>query len=342
MAYNRGNYPHGTVGDRMRLQDLMVLVNQGASFAEICEKIGYSNESAARRAIQRARKKISLPDRKYGVEIEFFGITREEAVEALRTAGIDVQSEGYNHNTVSYWKLVGDASVSGTGLELVSPPLSGIDGLATVEVAMDALRNAGGRTDRTCGLHVHLDFNNNTADEIIRFAGMYADRQDAFDLVVSASRRGTRNQWCQPTTPNEVERAAAALRSRAGINMNRYRKINLMSYAKYGTVEVRHHQGTLNPTKAVAWIRLLLAFAEAAVANMPLPLSLAGMLHHLTKGAGLYLVAAEFLSRRAVRDFGFADRIGSADDPCHEGPVRPDEPEPTCTCDFCGTSSRAF
>ena len=38
-------------------------------------------------------------DRKFGVELELVGITREQAVRALTGVGITVREEGYNHET---------------------------------------------------------------------------------------------------------------------------------------------------------------------------------------------------------------------------------------------------
>ena len=36
--------------------------------------------------------------------------------------------------------------------------------------------------------------------------------------------------------------------------ISRYRKMNLQSFSKYGTVEIRQHQGTLNWLKIVNWM----------------------------------------------------------------------------------------
>ena len=67
-------------------------------------------------------------DRKFGIELELIGITREQAIAALTGVGIEVREEGYNHETRRHWKIVSDASVRG-GFELVSPVLQGDAGL---------------------------------------------------------------------------------------------------------------------------------------------------------------------------------------------------------------------
>jgi hypothetical protein len=43
---------------------------------------------------------------------------------------------------------------------------------------------------------------------------------------------------------------------------DRYRSLNLQSFGLYGTVEIRQHQGTLNATKALAWV----AYGQAMIA----------------------------------------------------------------------------
>jgi Putative amidoligase enzyme len=335
------NYPHGSVGDRMRLNDLMRLMEQGASFRQIAEEIGYVNEQGARRAVNRARKAMlasvaTFTTRQFGVEIEMNGISRRAALDALLAAGIDAQDIGYTHSVVSYWKVLTDASVGGTGLEIVSPPLSGQAGLDQLTKVMDTLAAAGGTVDQSCGMHVHLDMAGLTADQIIGFVGFYADRQESLDMVLAKSRRGDRNNYCRSISPDEVASAAVGIRAGGtGLYVQRYRKINVMSYPQYGTIEVRHHQGTLSATKAVAWIRLLQSMVIAGSQGLSAPLSLAGMLATLVAQAGLDEASAQFLTARAEA-FGFGDRIGSATDE----PVSPPEVTPAdaaCTCAGCST-----
>ena len=54
-------------------------------------------------------------DRKFGIELELIGITREQAIAALTRVGTEVREEGYNHETRRHWKIVSDASVGASG-----------------------------------------------------------------------------------------------------------------------------------------------------------------------------------------------------------------------------------
>jgi hypothetical protein len=49
--------------------------------------------------------------------------------------------------------------------------------------------------------------------------------------------------------------------------MDRYRALNFNAYAKYGTVEVRQHQGTLNADKIINWVKFGQSVIAAAVAG---------------------------------------------------------------------------
>jgi hypothetical protein len=47
-------------------------------------------------------------NKKFGVEIESYGVPKNKLIQALRTAGINVQEENYNHITRPHWKIVSD------------------------------------------------------------------------------------------------------------------------------------------------------------------------------------------------------------------------------------------
>ena len=95
-------------------------------------------------------------DRKFGVELEIVGISKELAIRALAAVDIEAHDAGYTHMTTRDWKIVSDASVH-RGFELVSPVLEGEEGLETLRTAAQALADAGATANRSCGLHVHID-----------------------------------------------------------------------------------------------------------------------------------------------------------------------------------------
>lgn len=201
---------------------------------------------------------------KIGVEIEFFGVTPETVVSALTERNINVEYMGYTHQVVSTWKLVTDVSVNsyGTGirkgLELVSPILHGDEGLDELEWVLDTLNNIGAMVDKTCGVHIHHDIADYTAQNLISLHNLYYNFSKGIDSIMPQSRRASNNQYCKPLTQTTMRRVnqCTNIRDIAYATSTRYLKLNCQSYVKYGTVEFRQHSGTTDFQKLEAWIVL--------------------------------------------------------------------------------------
>jgi hypothetical protein len=271
---------------------------------------------------------IQIPsNRTFGFEAEFFNIRPEVAVEALRAVGIDVNYERYNHNVTASWKIVTDASVTsrgtglGHGLELVSPILRGIEGLEMASKSVGALLNAGARVDRTCGLHLHVGMDNLVGAEIMKVIDLYIANQKNINQILANSRH--ENRFCPSFDPNDrinsrygsgviaeynaIANAFNGAVSEADLNssrialrnINRYRAINAHAYSKYGTIEFRQHQGTLNGEKLTSWIQFVLALIEKAVAIEDAKTNF-GSLEAMVDEINLPNNVGQFLKTRAV------------------------------------------
>lgn len=208
----------------------------------------------------------------FGVEIELVGLYQDEAARVLRDAGIDARSEQYNHRTPTYWKVTYDASVGG-GCEVVSPPLPFEDAsFAIIENVTRALRNAGARINRSCGLHVHVGVRDLPRESIMNYADSYIERQASMDRLVSNSRRGSRNpllsHWRGGVTgarwSTVRDEFMNGCRGWTRDDSRRYHTVNPFSFVKYGTLEFRQHQGTLSARKIRAWVEMLFALRTAA------------------------------------------------------------------------------
>lgn len=202
--------------------------------------------------------------RTFGVEIEFKG-DRGEVATQMRALGLSVVVVGYTHDVMSAWKLTTDASAE---WELVSPILKGRQGLEDLKRACQALNVAGARVDKSCGLHIHHCINDYSVEDAKSLFATYAKTEKVMDTFVSASRRGSDNRFCQPVangvngTYGNVQEFLNKLRTVKTIQQlnnfftTRYLKLNFQSYVKYGTVEFRQHQGTIDFTKMYNWILL--------------------------------------------------------------------------------------
>lgn len=265
----------------------------------------------ARRARSSRRRQTRVPGmtrsalgtaRRFGVEFEC-GIPSNVGRDGIRRA---LAAEG-----LTGWTIKGDGSLSIPGMvgtEIVSPPLSGDDGEEQVRKAARALRSVGAVVNRTCGTHVHHDIADLSVEEIKRVARSWFNNQGLINGLVSPSRRGLDGSgYCQPLQPGEVARIeqATTLDSIRSLPIGRYRTLNLTSYGRYGTVEIRQHQGTLDAEKVISWMRFGQAIIDTAKTQPTMgPAStMRSMFEYL--GDRLNETARTFLLGRAV-EFGLA------------------------------------
>jgi len=194
---------------------------------------------------RRGEKKLG----KFGIEIEAFGVPKATLVSALRAAGINAGQEFYNHDTRSYWKVISDCSIRGNmPFELVSPVLNGQDGLDQIDKVCEVLDSLDAKVNRSCGLHVHHDVETYKfkADNLSRVLDVYRKMEKTVDSFLAPSRRGNNNSYCKSLinySNDSIERRGC-----------RYYKVNLQAFQRHGTVEFRHHQGTVNADKIKNWV----------------------------------------------------------------------------------------
>jgi hypothetical protein len=222
-----------------------------------------------------------LPDMTYGIEIECFmpvGMGLERLAVIVNASGVPCHHETYNHTLRTHWKVVSDGSLGDyvRGAEVVSPVLRGEEGLTQIKKVCDALVAAGCTVRRSCGLHVHVGAQNAGIDFFKNLAAIYAKYEGAVQTFLAPSRAD--NMYAAPIAHRVVREraridAAQTLEAtmeylgaprRSGRNGRRYSTLNFSSYWQHGTVEFRHHQGTVEARKAINWVKLCLRMAGAA------------------------------------------------------------------------------
>lgn len=213
-------------------------------------------------------------NRTFGVEIEFFlgcssrpGAFAEEVAQVVREHGIECYVESYNHTTRPHWKIITDSSVSYEGLEIVSPPLRGQDGLNQLKKVLEALNKAGAKVNRTCGVHVHHDASDFTLRTFKNLYGIYARFEDCIDELVVEDRRGNRNSYCASpgTDLEQLKKAKSVDEIVDRMYPSRYIKLNCQSFRRHGTIEFRQLGGTLEYQEIMSWIVLTQMMVERAV-----------------------------------------------------------------------------
>ena len=239
---------------------------------------------------------------RFGIEIEFTGITRERAAEETakviggraRYAGTFYQTWEVEQNDGRVWKLMRDGSlrcerkengrtVYADGMhsvELVSPILTYREDIETLQDIVRALRKAGGFANNSCGVHVHLDGAGHDARSIRNFVNIIASRNDLFyralDIESSRARfcRKMDDDLVSEMKPQEAHHPFPIegiwYKGYSGTREKHYfyHFLNLHSFLHgHGTVELRGFNGTLHAGEIRSYIVLALALNHQSLAQ---------------------------------------------------------------------------
>ena len=146
----------------------------------------------------------------FGVEVEMTGITREKAAkivaEVLGTTPPCPDSTCYHTRIIAdqaarKWKVMRDSSIEpkrndGTRdnldeyrVEFVTPPLKYED-LELLQNIIRKFRENGAKSDKSCGIHIHVDGANHNPQSLRKLVNFMTSRQDliyeAFEIVYRA------------------------------------------------------------------------------------------------------------------------------------------------------------
>lgn len=214
-------------------------------------------------------------NRKFGVEIEFFGAQDQTLKQNFVNSGLEIRIESYNHTTRPHWKFVSDSSILGLNAkELVSPVLQGKSGLTEFRKACKALRISNAKVNKTCGVHVHLDANDYSVENFKTLLKNQYIIEAQIDKMMPSSRRGNANRYCQgfrrnsKTTFFQKIDNCQTVRELSNIFRTRYFKLNLQSFQRHGTVEFRQHGASTNFLKIKNWILICARLVEFSKQNI--------------------------------------------------------------------------
>lgn len=245
-----------------------------------------------------------LRNQKFGVEIEFTGITREMAARAVQEiVGGTISAprrDAYYTRTIKdsqrrIWKVMRDSSITpkrNVGLdnldeykvEFVTPPLKYED-IETLQNIVRKFKEIGGVPHSSCGIHIHIDGANHTATSLRKMINFMHSRQE---IIYEALNIGARkDRWCKPICKNlydTMKKESNLTKDKAeqiwyseandhyfgGIahnhyNATRYHALNLHSFFSKGTVEFRLFNSTLHAGRVKAYIQFCLAMSAWAI-----------------------------------------------------------------------------
>jgi hypothetical protein len=100
-------------------------------------------------------------------------------------------------------------------------------------------------SNRSCGMHVHLDMRNRDAELC------YKNLFNVQDLMLASQPIARRsNTYCKPNT----DKALKLSQFKTG---ERYKVINTDSYEKHSTIEIRLHEGATKFKDIYNWVKFL-------------------------------------------------------------------------------------
>ena len=111
-----------------------------------------------------------------------------------------------------------------------------------IKKVCDILKEGEAKVNNSCGLHVHLDARNKNYD--VMFHNLVSCLGVLNKLV--PHNRINATHYCKQNTTTNMKATS-----------DRYQAINPTSYAKYKTIEVRLHSGTVNATKIINFVHIL-------------------------------------------------------------------------------------
>ena len=236
--------------------------------------------------------------KRFGIEIELTGITKDTAANAVKEiVGGRLQHTRDSYNTIKInatdgrtWKIMNDSSIRkqskwgntedrAYSVELVSPILTA-DDIDKVQEIVRALRASGGKTNSTCGIHIHLDGADHNVQSIKNFINIIASKND---LLYKALQIKEGMRWCKKMDQRlitEIQKKKLKTMQQikdiwynernAGFHshydQSRYHFLNLHSYFEGNhTVELRGFNSTLHAGKVKAYILLALAINNQAL-----------------------------------------------------------------------------
>ena len=262
-------------------------------------------------------------DQTFGVELEFCSnVSGDEINEGLRGLGLmaPVEGDGSRYSmsgrNISYsnWNITYDTSVRGRGfsygLEIVSPILSGRNGLKDLKKVMDYLTTLEKakkiKVNKTCGTHVHFSKNNwQSYNEFqgYEFFKTYAMNEHIIDLIQPVSRRGDSGRYCKS--------CLNAINNSSYSPSGRYYKVNMSHIRTRGTVEVRQHSGTVDFEKMASWIHLMTALLNKSTKLLSSSKRYQ-TLNEMMEDLGVESCVKEFLKKRFKKLNGYVEELAVA------------------------------
>ncbi len=244
---------------------------------------------------------MDLRDQRFGIEIEFTGITREQAAKVVARYFHITESRVVNRHSNfeitdeqnRVWKIVYDGSIvakmrtsnrekvaapESYKVEFVSP-ICKYEDIPKIQQIVRDFRHAGGFVSEKCGIHVHVDASNHDVRSLRNIMNIMMAKEDIFYKALDIKQE--REYYCKKADENvlkKINRRKPQTKeqlSRLWYGDNsihyghyddtRYHALNLHSVFQKGTVEFRMFNSTLHAGKVKTYIQFSLAISAQAI-----------------------------------------------------------------------------
>lgn len=171
-----------------------------------------------------------------------------------------------------YWSIKEDGSLRDGGVELVfKKPYLGIFAEKAIDEAYDILLKKDMEVSPRTGIHVHIDIQDMTLRAFKALCLLYALVEEPLFQWVGNYRDS--NNFCMPWYEaegdigliSEILQSEKENFSSKTRRVQRYAALNLNAVSKFGSVEFRHLQTTLDKDILLEWVNLLLSLKKYAV-----------------------------------------------------------------------------
>jgi hypothetical protein len=168
-----------------------------------------------------------------GIELEFNqinGVSQEAIANKLKDAGV-----------ARYINVTTDGSC-GWEVRVLLPEDNYIEPLTKI---IKVIKDMGHLADHRCGAHVHFDMRNRDVKMV--YENLFKTQKFLRKFL---TRNRKYNRFCQMNKADTFDKQFSL--------GDRYYALNVQSYSKHKTIEIRMHQGTLDAQELLPWIKILL------------------------------------------------------------------------------------
>lgn len=240
-------------------------------------------------------------ERLIGIEVEFTGISRDTAARTVaRVLGTNKRYDGgtYHKHIIPYtnnrdYVIMSDSSIDpkcstnrrdynpeNYKCELVSPPLKP-DDIGVFLQIINALKARGAVTNRSCGIHIHVNVADFSAIQIRNLVNIVYSKEDLMYRVLDIDV--LRERWCQKANKTFVSLINDCARENVSMNSiknawyngdrrhyhydhSRYHLLNLHSFFEGKGIEFRCFNGSLSSEIIHNYAMFVVAIVEQAKA----------------------------------------------------------------------------